>query len=120
MFVSDVTLSLSKIKCLLPLGTEYSILFYFANCLRSSKLLPPTPSPLPPLTPHVKPNDWLSFRLAVGGDSVANHAPCWPGQHSPGAAELVHGGESAIGLHEQHPHVLWGTERVRKTRRHKH
>lgn len=62
----------------------------------------------PPLTAHVKANDRFFLHLAVRCDGVTDNAPCWARQHGPGATELLHGGQAAVGLHEQDVNILEG------------
>ena len=63
-------------------------------------------SELPLLTAHVEANHRFFLHLAVWGDRVSHHASRWAWQNGSWAAELLHGSQTAIWLHEQDVHIL--------------
>ena len=63
-------------------------------------------SVFPLLTAHVEANHRLFLHLAVRGDRVSHHASRRARQNGSWAAELLHGSQTTIWLHEQDVHIL--------------
>lgn len=63
-------------------------------------------SVFPLLTTHVEANHRFFLSLAVRGDRVSHHASRRARQNGSWAAELLHGSQTAIWLHEQDVHIL--------------